>query len=298
MPQPDLYKILGVDKKASPEEIKKAHRRLVRKHHPDRNPGDEKAEERFKEIQAAYDVLGDTEKRKQYDRGGLFGVFLVLSGAGAVRHFSDKDFHGKRPVMIGSHLGDRAVARNPKTAGLGMFQELALEILVFNFHDPPLERPPYCFFDECSRVIETCIEVDRPDERLVGVGQDCLHTLPSRLERARTHKHEIGEAELVRVGRESLMIDEPGAHFRQLTFRRRVVAAIKILRHGEIEDRIAEKFEPLVRDGILFMRNLEIGTVGEGLKKQLLIADGIVQAAFQLSKIDSWCGCAGLENLR
>jgi molecular chaperone DnaJ len=80
MAQPDLYKILGVDKKASAEEIKKAHRRLVRKYHPDRNPDDPKAEERFKEIQAAYDVLGDAEKRKQYDRGGLFGVG---SGAGA-----------------------------------------------------------------------------------------------------------------------------------------------------------------------------------------------------------------------
>ena len=67
----DLYKILGVDKKASADDIKKAHRKLVRQYHPDRNPGDAKAEERFKEIQAAYDVLGDPDKRKQYDRGGL-----------------------------------------------------------------------------------------------------------------------------------------------------------------------------------------------------------------------------------
>ena len=70
---PDLYKVLGVDRKASPEEIKKAYRKLARQYHPDRNPGDEKAEERFKEISAAYDVLGDADKRKQYDRGGLFG---------------------------------------------------------------------------------------------------------------------------------------------------------------------------------------------------------------------------------
>src|ERR671915_183025 len=71
MAQKDLYKILGVDKKASVDEIKKAHRKLVRQYHPDRNPGDAKAEARFKEIQAAYDILGDVEKRKQYDRGGL-----------------------------------------------------------------------------------------------------------------------------------------------------------------------------------------------------------------------------------
>jgi molecular chaperone DnaJ len=70
----DPYRILGVDKKASQDEIKKAHRKLVRQYHPDRNPGDAKAEERFKEVQAAYDVLGDPDKRKQYDRGSLFGM--------------------------------------------------------------------------------------------------------------------------------------------------------------------------------------------------------------------------------
>lgn len=74
MARDDLYKTLGVDKKASAEEIKKAHRKLVRQYHPDRNPGDAAAEEKFKQIQAAYDVLGDPDKRKQYDRGGLFGA--------------------------------------------------------------------------------------------------------------------------------------------------------------------------------------------------------------------------------
>jgi molecular chaperone DnaJ len=73
----DLYKVLGVDRKASADEIKKAHRKLVRQYHPDRNPDDPKAEERFKEVQHAYDVLGDADKRKQYDRGGMnpFGGF-------------------------------------------------------------------------------------------------------------------------------------------------------------------------------------------------------------------------------
>src|SRR3954466_10625180 len=72
----DPYKVLGVDKKASADEIKKAYRRLARQYHPDRNPGDKAAEERFKEVQQANDVLSDPEKRKQHDSGGgIFGGF-------------------------------------------------------------------------------------------------------------------------------------------------------------------------------------------------------------------------------
>src|SRR5262249_6539756 len=66
----DYYKILGVEHNASPEDIKKAHRKLARKHHPDLNPGDKKAEETFKTIQEAYDVLSDPEKRAKYDQYG------------------------------------------------------------------------------------------------------------------------------------------------------------------------------------------------------------------------------------
>jgi molecular chaperone DnaJ len=65
-----LYEALGVAKNASPDEIKKAYRKLVRQYHPDKNPGDAEAETRFKEIQHAYDVLSDPDKRKQYDTFG------------------------------------------------------------------------------------------------------------------------------------------------------------------------------------------------------------------------------------
>jgi len=89
----DPYKVLGVDRKASPEDIKKAYRKLARKYHPDHNQGDAKAEERFKEIQQANDVLSDPDKRKRYDRGG-FGPFGGGAGsggpnAGGFESFSD-----------------------------------------------------------------------------------------------------------------------------------------------------------------------------------------------------------------
>jgi curved DNA-binding protein len=74
----DYYETLGVKRNASEDEIKKAHRKLARQYHPDRNPGDKQAEARFKEVQEAYDILSDKTKRAQYDRFGEAG----LGGAG------------------------------------------------------------------------------------------------------------------------------------------------------------------------------------------------------------------------
>jgi len=88
----DLYDILGVSKTASQDAIKKAYRKLARKHHPDANPGDSAAEERFKEVQAAYDVLSDPEKRKQYDTVGS----RIFAGGG----------NGGFNVNFGGDLGD------------------------------------------------------------------------------------------------------------------------------------------------------------------------------------------------
>ena len=76
----DLYKVLEVSKEASQDEIRRSYRRLARKYHPDANPGDRAAEERFKEIQQAYEVLSNPEKRREYDEGPR--TFFGSQGAG------------------------------------------------------------------------------------------------------------------------------------------------------------------------------------------------------------------------
>jgi DnaJ-class molecular chaperone len=81
MAKEDFYKVLGVERKAKPDEIKKAYRRLARKFHPDVNPGDKSAEERFKLITEAHDVLSDPKKRSVYDRFGQYSDNLADAAA-------------------------------------------------------------------------------------------------------------------------------------------------------------------------------------------------------------------------
>ena len=71
----DYYKVLGVEKKDDKDTIKKAYRKLAKKYHPDNNPNNKRAEERFKEINEAYEVLSDDEKRKRYDTLGSYGFY-------------------------------------------------------------------------------------------------------------------------------------------------------------------------------------------------------------------------------
>lgn len=80
MDQRDYYEVLGVDRSASDSEIKKAYRKLAMKYHPDRNPDDHEAEDKFKEIQSAYAILSDSQKRAMYDQYGHAGVNASMGG--------------------------------------------------------------------------------------------------------------------------------------------------------------------------------------------------------------------------
>ncbi len=113
MSQRDYYEVLGVSKDASAADIKKAFRRLAMKYHPDRNPGDEEAEAKFKEARSAYDVLSDDQKRAAYDRYGHAGVDGSAGGFGGgagASNFSDifEDIFGDIFGGGGGGRGQRA----------------------------------------------------------------------------------------------------------------------------------------------------------------------------------------------
>lgn len=115
----DFYKILGVSRDARPEEIKKAYRRLARELHPDRNPNDKKAEDRFKEVSNAYTILSDAEKRSLYDRFGEMGL-----REGFDPEAYEAAAHGFAGFDIGEMFG-----RAPRGSGRGGRFEFNLEDL-------------------------------------------------------------------------------------------------------------------------------------------------------------------------
>ncbi|MBI2881630.1 MAG: DnaJ domain-containing protein [Candidatus Tectomicrobia bacterium] len=162
MAKRDYYEVLGVSRNASEMELKKAYRQLARKFHPDVNPGDKSAEEKFKEISEAYAVLSDPEKRKQYDQMGhaAFGPgFDPFAGfrTGA------RDFGDLEDILGGLFGGGRG------TAGRGGFGDLFSEL--FGGAARPQARPR----DARGEDIHYTLEIDLEDAfrgRLVSLSID------------------------------------------------------------------------------------------------------------------------------
>ncbi len=158
MSRRDYYEILGVSREATDQHIKSAYRKLALKYHPDRNPGDTQAEERFKEAAEAYAILADTEKRQLYDRFGHAGVSGAGAGAGGFdptifADFSDI-FAGLGDVFgFGDIFGARRRRGGPQR---GADLRYDLEIT----------------FDESARGAETTIQIPREEtcETCSGTG--------------------------------------------------------------------------------------------------------------------------------
>jgi len=121
----DYYEILGVGRDASQEEIKKAYRRLVRQYHPDANPGNKEAEEKFKLINEAYEVLSDPQKKAQYDQFGFVGDMPPQGGEGAWDFGNFGDLFGD---LFGDFFGGFGPRRSANMPQRGMDLEMPLTV--------------------------------------------------------------------------------------------------------------------------------------------------------------------------
>ena len=120
MSKRDFYEVLGVDKSASEQEIKRAYRKLAMKYHPDRNPDDPQAEEKFKEASMAYEVLSDEQKRSAYDRMGHAAFENGMGGGG----FGGANFQDIFGDIFG---GGRGGSRQRRGSDLRYMLDLTLE---------------------------------------------------------------------------------------------------------------------------------------------------------------------------
>jgi molecular chaperone DnaJ len=143
----DYYEILGVPKNASPEEIKKAYRQLAMKYHPDKNPGDKEAEEKFKEVNEAYAVLSDPERRAQYDQFGHSGIDME----GFRRDFTGfPDFEDLFSGVFESFFGRTTRTRTTARRGADVEYELEIDLEEVmhgarkKIRIPSLENCPVC----------------------------------------------------------------------------------------------------------------------------------------------------------
>ena len=149
MSKQDYYEVLGVSRDAGDAELKKAYRRLAMKHHPDRNPGDTVAEEKFKEAKEAFEVLGDQQKRAAYDRFGHDGVSNSASGGGA--GFGGGDFNDIFGDVFGDIFGGGG-GRGRRARGGADLQynlELTLEESVAGL-EKNLKIPTQVVCDQCT----------------------------------------------------------------------------------------------------------------------------------------------------
>lgn len=169
----DYYEVLGVDRGADREEIKKAYRRLALKFHPDRNPGDKEAEDRFKEASEAYEVLSDLEKRNMYDRFGHEGLRSSgFSGFTDIRDiFSSDIFSGFEDLFSDFFgMGRRGGRRPRKGADLRYDISLTLEEAAFGVKkDIETTREVRC--DECDGTGAMPGTFPEKCPRCKGVGQ-------------------------------------------------------------------------------------------------------------------------------
>ena len=180
MAEADYYDILGVPRDATPEAIKKAYRTQARKLHPDVNPGDKKAEAKFKEAQQAYDVLSDAEKRVLYDRYGRAGIEGMAAGprAGAQEwaHRQGAPGAGFESFDFSEFFGPGAqgagVAADPAAGNAGIFEDLIGRMRGGRGGRKPEPRPGHNLeatlsipFLTAVRGGETTIQVDREGRR-------------------------------------------------------------------------------------------------------------------------------------
>ena len=123
----DYYEVLGVSRDASEQELKSAYRKQALKHHPDRNPGDHAAEEKFKQASEAYQVLSDADKRAAYDRYGHAGVWAARASAASLRRRRGHRRHLRRPVRRNVLDGRRSAARPRQQRGDDLRFDLTID---------------------------------------------------------------------------------------------------------------------------------------------------------------------------